>query len=81
MRLRRILPGELRAQVKEAPPEVIEAALGSVSARGRRMIEQELSGGAPATKKDIQKAQRRIADMVLDMADRGLIEINPPDDE
>lgn len=67
--------------LKEAEPEVIEAALSGVSSRGRRMIEQELSGGAPASKKDIQKAQRWIADLVLDMADRGLIELQRADGE
>ncbi|KUO58492.1 MAG: hypothetical protein APF80_01700 [Alphaproteobacteria bacterium BRH_c36] len=67
--------------LKDAQPEVVEAALGGVSSRARRMIEQELTGGAPATKKDVQKAQRWIADLVLDMADRGLIEIGGSHDE
>lgn len=75
------VPSEMTiTALKDAEPDVIEAALGAVSSRARRMIEQELTGGAPATKKDIHKAQRWIADLVLDMADRGLIEVNNSDD-
>lgn len=63
--------------LKGAAPEIVEVALNAVSARAKRMIEQELSGGIPALKKDILKAQREIADMALEMADRGLLELNP----
>ncbi|MEQ8824497.1 MAG: FliG C-terminal domain-containing protein [Filomicrobium sp.] len=63
--------------LKGAATEIVDVALAAVSARAKRMIEQELSGGAPALKKDILKAQRQIADLALEMADRGLIELNP----
>ncbi len=66
--------------LKGASPDIVEVALSAVSARAKRMIEQELSGGVPALKKDIMRAQREIADMALEMADRGLIELNPTSD-
>lgn len=63
--------------LKGASAPIVEAALSAVSQRARRLIEAEISGGAPALKKDILKAQRDVADLVLDLADRGLIELNP----
>lgn len=62
------------------PPNVLSAALGCMSGRARKLIEQELQGGAAAQKKDILKAQRQIADLALDLADRGKIELHPEED-
>lgn len=58
-----------------AGAELRELVLGSVSARSRRMIEQELSGGAAPPTREVAKAKRAIADLVLEMAERGLIDI------
>ena len=43
--------------------------------RGRRLVEGELAAGAPAAARDIAKARKSIADIVLDMAKRNEIEI------
>ncbi|MDX2266242.1 MAG: FliG C-terminal domain-containing protein [Hyphomicrobiales bacterium] len=73
------------------PPEQIIVALSGVEAglrdailavlpaRTKRMIEQELSIGGPPPK-DAQKVRRAIADLALDMAERGALEIKPPEE-
>jgi len=53
-----------------------EMILSSMGARARRMVEAELNGGGPAQQRDVLKARRAIADMVLEMAERNEIEIN-----
>ena len=52
-----------------------EQVLASVSSRSRRMIEQEISGGASLPARDITKARRLIADHALELAERGQIDI------
>jgi len=47
--------------------------LSSLTARGRRMIEAELTSRAAAPPTDIKVAKRSIADLALDMASRGEI--------
>lgn len=70
------VPTELTiTALKGASPEVISVALEAVSARAKRMIEQELKGGAKASKKDVQDAQRRIAELALKLKERGAIEL------
>jgi flagellar motor switch protein FliG len=64
-----------------ADPKLSELILGSLGARNRRMIEQELLAGGKAAAKDILKARRAIADQVLQMAERGLIDLHPEDSE
>jgi flagellar motor switch protein FliG len=51
--------------------------LSSLGARNRRMIEQELTGGATPTQRDVLKARRAVADLVLQMAERGQIDLHP----
>lgn len=58
-----------------AGPELRELVLGSISTRSRRMVEQELTGGSAPPAREITKAKRAIADLVLEMAERGLIDI------
>jgi len=53
-----------------------EMILGSMGARARRMVEAELNTGGPAQQRDVLKARRAIADMVLEMAERNEIEIH-----
>jgi flagellar motor switch protein FliG len=57
-----------------------ENVLAAVSARARRMIEQELGDGANASVPEIAKARRLIADHALEMAERGLIQISNDDE-
>lgn len=58
-----------------AGADLRELVLASVSTRSRRMIEQEMSGGASPPTREVAKAKRAIADLVLEMAERGLIDI------
>jgi flagellar motor switch protein FliG len=53
--------------------ELILAALGQ---RSRRIIETELASGANPPPKDIHKARRSIADLVLKLSEKGEIDIH-----
>ena len=53
--------------------ELILAALGS---RSRRMIETELTSGVTPPMKDVYKARRAIADLALELSEKGLIDIH-----
>ena len=55
--------------------------LSCLSGRSRRMIEQELSSGAPVPQKEIMAARRAIADLALDLASRGQLELGPEGEE
>lgn len=66
--------------LRGADPQMTELILSSIGARARRIIEQELQSGAPVIQKEVLKARRAIADMALDMADRGLIAIHPEEE-
>ncbi len=58
------------------------AVLSSMPSRGRRLVEGELSSGASAPARDVAKARKAIADIVLGMAARNEIELAaPPADE
>jgi flagellar motor switch protein FliG len=52
--------------------------LSSMPSRGRRLVEGELSSGADAPPRDIAKARKAIADIVLGMASRNEIELSGP---
>jgi flagellar motor switch protein FliG len=52
--------------------------LSSMPSRGRRLVEGELSSGADAPSRDIAKARKAIADIVLGMASRNEIELGSP---
>ena len=62
-----------------ANQELKDLVLSSVSARSRRMIEQEISGAAAPPAREVAKARRAIADLVLEMAERGLVDIAQQD--
>jgi flagellar motor switch protein FliG len=66
--------------LKGAPADLSELVLSCVSARSKRMIEAELAGGASVPAKEISKARRAIADLALELAERGLIELNPAEE-
>ena len=50
--------------------------LEAVPARARRMIEQEIATGKKPLTKEITKARRAIADLALELIEKGVIELN-----
>jgi flagellar motor switch protein FliG len=58
-----------------------DTVLSSMPSRGRRLVEGELSSGANAPPRDIAKARKAIADIVLGMASRNEIELGGPPTE
>jgi flagellar motor switch protein FliG len=57
--------------------EFRDAVLSSLTSRARRLVESELDDGSVVSPRDVAKARRAIADLVLDMAQRSEIEITP----
>ncbi len=57
--------------------EFRDGVLSSLTSRARRLVESELDDGAVVSPRDIAKARRLIADLVLEMAQRNEIEIAP----
>ena len=58
--------------------EFRDTVLSSMPSRGRRLVEGELSSGGNAPPRDIAKARKAIADIVLGMASRNEIELGGP---
>lgn len=58
-----------------------ELVLSSVSSRSRRMIEQEIAGAGNVPPREIAKARRAIADLALELAEGGQIDIAQQQDE
>jgi flagellar motor switch protein FliG len=56
-----------------------DGVLSSLTSRARRLVESELDDGSVVPPRDITKARRAIADLVLEMAQRNEIEISAPD--
>jgi len=57
-------------------PYLRDLILEAVPARARRMIEQEIATGKKPLTKEINKARRAIADLALDLMEKGVIELN-----
>lgn len=57
------------------------AILSTLSSRARRMVEGELANAGPAAHRDVVKARRTIAELALEMSERGEIELNSADDD
>lgn len=57
------------------PKSLREPILQAVPSRARRAIEAELEGSSKPQTRKVMKAQRAIADVALEMIDRGAIEI------
>ena len=55
-----------------------DTVLSSMPSRGRRLVEGELSSGGNAPPRDIAKARKAIAEIVLGMASRNEIELGGP---
>jgi flagellar motor switch protein FliG len=62
--------------LKGAEARLTNLILGALGARARRMIEQELESGVTPSGRDIHKARRAIADLALELSDRGTIELH-----
>lgn len=56
-----------------------DVILSTLSARARRIVETELSNGGPAPQREVQKARRSIADIALEMSQRGEIDLHSDD--
>ncbi len=75
-----VAPERLIIALKNCDADLKELILGAVAARSRRMIESELQTGPPSAQKDIVKTRRAIADLALEMAERGELEIHARDE-
>lgn len=53
-----------------------ELILSTVPSRTRKMIEQELATAAPLNEKEGEKARRVVADMALQLADQGVVDLS-----
>ena len=58
--------------------EFRDIVLSSMASRARRLVEGELNNASNAPPRDVAKARKQIADLVLAMAQRNEIEITPP---
>lgn len=58
-----------------------DVALSSMASRARRLVEGELSSGVSVPARDIAKARKEIAKVVLDMARRNEIDLGPSEEE
>ena len=58
------------------PKPMQEQILQAVPSRARRAIEADLFDGPPVKPREAMKAQRAIADIALEMVERGIIELN-----
>ena len=52
------------------------SVLSSLASRARRMVESELANSGPTSLREVTKARRLIADLVLEMVQSGEIELN-----
>ena len=75
-------PEKVIMSLKGKSPEFREFVLSSMTNRARRMVEQELASAQQSPAREINKARKQIADLVLEMAAKGEIELHPePEDE
>ena len=61
--------------LRGASPALCDLVLAAVSARSRRVIEQEMSTTANVAPRDVVGAQRSIADLALELIEKGQITI------
>ena len=78
--LDQVAPERIIVALKNCEPTLQGLILSAVAGRTRRMIQSELEAGAPTSLKDIRKTRRGIADLALEMADRGDIDIRARDE-
>jgi flagellar motor switch protein FliG len=58
-----------------------DVILSTLSSRARRIVESELTNGGPAPQREVQKARRGIADIALEMSQRGELELRSEDSD
>ena len=58
-----------------------DIVLSSLASRARRMVESELTNSGSTPLREVTKARRAIADLVLEMAQRGEIQLNSSAEE
>jgi flagellar motor switch protein FliG len=58
-----------------------DVILSTLSSRARRIVESELANGVPAAQREVIKARRMIADLALEMSERGELELNSGDED
>lgn len=73
--------GDLVVALKGTEQSFRATVLSCLASRTRRMVEQELSAGEPATQREVNDARRRITDTALAMGQRGEIDIATGDEE
>ncbi len=62
-----------------ADPDLRATMLSSLTARARRLVENELASAGQPPARDVAAARRFIADLLLDMAERGEVELRAAD--
>ncbi|WP_339325268.1 FliG C-terminal domain-containing protein [Brucella melitensis] len=68
---------QITTALREADPKLQELVLSSLSARGRRMVESELSAEqGNITSQNIAEARRIIARIAIDLSERGIITLD-----
>ncbi|WP_256378834.1 MULTISPECIES: flagellar motor switch protein FliG [unclassified Brucella] len=68
---------QIATALREADPKLQELVLSSLSARGRRMVESELSAEqGNITSQNIAEARRIIARIAIDLSERGIITLD-----
>ncbi|UWF68751.1 MULTISPECIES: flagellar motor switch protein FliG [unclassified Brucella] len=68
---------QIATALREADPKLQEVVLSSLSARGRRMVESELSAEqGNITSQNIAEARRIIARIAIDLSERGIITLD-----
>jgi len=72
---------DLVVALKGTESQFRTTVLSCLASRTRRMVEQELSGGEPATQREVNEARRRITDMALAMGQRGEIDLATGDED
>ena len=59
-----------------ADATIKDLILSTVPSRTRKVIEQELAAAVPLSEKDVEKARRAVADMALQLADQGVVDLS-----
>jgi flagellar motor switch protein FliG len=76
-----VAPEIITSALSGADPTLSERILAAVPSRMKRMIEQEIASGKRPLTKEVNKARRAIADLALQMIERGAIELGVPEEE
>jgi flagellar motor switch protein FliG len=74
-------PERIIIALQNAPPNLVQMVLATIPARSKRMMEQELASGKRALSKEVAKARRAIADLALELIERGVIELDGASEE